>query len=60
MFKSNGYNEDVDWWSVGITFYECIYGIVCCNHDDVSQLCACVTYRTFLLKIETLGSLYKR
>ncbi|OAD78368.1 serine/threonine protein kinase AGC family, partial [Phycomyces blakesleeanus NRRL 1555(-)] len=26
VFKGHGYNEDVDWWSVGITFYECIYG----------------------------------
>lgn len=26
MFLGVGYNEDVDWWSVGITFYECIYG----------------------------------
>lgn len=29
MFLSAGYDEDVDWWSVGITFYECIYGTVC-------------------------------
>jgi serine/threonine protein kinase len=28
MFKGIGYNEDVDWWSLGITFYECIYGTV--------------------------------
>ncbi|KAI8640368.1 kinase-like domain-containing protein, partial [Parasitella parasitica] len=27
-FKHHGYNEDVDWWSLGITFYECIYGKV--------------------------------
>ncbi|CEG65075.1 Putative AGC/YANK protein kinase [Rhizopus microsporus] len=26
MLKGNGYDEDVDWWSVGITFYECVYG----------------------------------
>ncbi|KAI8379553.1 kinase-like domain-containing protein [Radiomyces spectabilis] len=26
VFKGCGYTEDVDWWSVGITFYECIYG----------------------------------
>lgn len=28
MLKGNGYDEDVDWWSVGITFYECVYGKV--------------------------------
>ena len=28
MFTGQGYNEDVDWWSVGITFYECVYGTV--------------------------------
>jgi serine/threonine kinase 32 len=27
-FKCTGYNEDVDWWSLGITFYECVYGTV--------------------------------
>ncbi|KAI8364247.1 kinase-like domain-containing protein [Blakeslea trispora] len=27
MFKGSGYCEDIDWWSLGITFYECIYGI---------------------------------
>lgn len=25
MFKGNGYNEDIDWWCVGVTFYECVY-----------------------------------
>lgn len=36
MFLGTGYNEDVDWWSVGITFYECIYGAVCSNHDEIN------------------------
>ncbi|RUS16577.1 kinase-like domain-containing protein [Endogone sp. FLAS-F59071] len=26
MFKNGGYNEDVDWWGLGVTFYECVYG----------------------------------
>ncbi|ORZ18627.1 kinase-like domain-containing protein [Absidia repens] len=26
LVKGYGYTEDVDWWGVGITFYECIYG----------------------------------
>ncbi|KAG1444041.1 hypothetical protein G6F56_010453 [Rhizopus delemar] len=25
VFKGCGYDEDVDWWCLGITFYECIY-----------------------------------
>ncbi|KAI8334738.1 kinase-like domain-containing protein [Chlamydoabsidia padenii] len=28
LVKGYGYTEDVDWWGVGITFYECIYGKV--------------------------------
>jgi serine/threonine protein kinase len=53
IFKG-GYNEDVDWWSLGITFYECLYGNVIYNHDDD---------RLGLLKailfLETLDSLYR-
>ncbi|RUP46916.1 kinase-like domain-containing protein [Jimgerdemannia flammicorona] len=28
VFKGGGYNEDVDWWGLGVTFYECVYGKV--------------------------------
>lgn len=40
-FKCTGYNEDVDWWSLGITFYECVYGtrpwLHCTNIDELSK-----------------------
>ena len=25
VFRGNGYLSEVDWWSLGVTFYECIY-----------------------------------
>ena len=28
VFKSSGYGITVDWWSLGILFYECVYGKV--------------------------------
>jgi serine/threonine protein kinase len=28
MFRGGGYTEDVDWWSLGVTFYECVFGTV--------------------------------
>ncbi|KAG2197000.1 hypothetical protein INT47_006947 [Mucor saturninus] len=39
MFRGEGYDEDVDWWSLGITFYECLYGKRPWTHcTDITQL----------------------
>ncbi|KAI8877203.1 kinase-like protein, partial [Backusella circina FSU 941] len=41
MFRGGGYTEDVDWWSVGVTFYECVFGtrpwIQCGTIDELSK-----------------------
>lgn len=28
VFEGGGYLNEVDWWSLGVTFYECIYSKV--------------------------------
>lgn len=48
MFTGTGYNEDVDWWSIGITFYECVYGTVC-HHDEINQKKKAI-FKNLLLK----------
>ena len=29
VYDGSGYYFEVDWWSLGVTFYECIYNKVC-------------------------------
>lgn len=29
VYEGKGYLFEVDWWSLGVMFYECIYGKVC-------------------------------
>ncbi|KAG1049469.1 hypothetical protein G6F43_008203 [Rhizopus delemar] len=45
MFKGNGYNEDIDWWCVGVTFYECVYKKRpwphCNSMDELKQYIVC-------------------
>ncbi|KAI8388502.1 kinase-like domain-containing protein [Radiomyces spectabilis] len=38
MFKGGGYNEAVDWWALGVTLYECIYGKRPFDHETTEEL----------------------
>ena len=31
VYGGQGYLTEVDWWSLGVTFYECIYNKVGCS-----------------------------
>lgn len=38
VFEGVGYQSEVDWWSLGVTFYECIYNKVPGHSRDVFWL----------------------
>ncbi|KAG0190168.1 hypothetical protein DFQ28_002418 [Apophysomyces sp. BC1034] len=42
VYKGGGYNEAVDWWSLGITMYECVYGKRPFEHETTDELRAAV------------------
>ncbi|KAF2468502.1 RAC-alpha serine/threonine-protein kinase [Lindgomyces ingoldianus] len=40
VYEGKGYSCEVDWWSLGVLFYECIYNkrpFEASNHDSLSQ-----------------------
>ncbi len=40
VYMGRGYQSEVDWWSMGVTFYECIYNkrpFEANNHDGLAQ-----------------------
>jgi serine/threonine kinase 32 len=38
VYEGKGYSCEVDWWSLGVLFYECIYNKVCRLVSSLSQL----------------------
>ncbi|KAI7905515.1 kinase-like domain-containing protein [Cokeromyces recurvatus] len=42
VYKGNGYNESVDWWSLGITLYECVYHKKPFEYDTTEELQAAI------------------
>ncbi|KAI8351553.1 kinase-like domain-containing protein [Blakeslea trispora] len=42
VYKGGGYNEAVDWWSLGVTLYECIYKRRPFEHETTEELQAAV------------------
>ncbi|KAF2760365.1 kinase-like protein [Pseudovirgaria hyperparasitica] len=39
VYQGKGYSCEVDWWSLGVLFYECIYNkrpFEACNHEQLS------------------------
>lgn len=37
VYEGRGYTSEVDWWSLGATFYECIYNKVRALHAVVNS-----------------------
>jgi serine/threonine protein kinase len=33
VYEGKGYGDEVDWWSLGVLFYECIYNKVGANDE---------------------------
>ncbi|KAI8099543.1 kinase-like domain-containing protein [Halteromyces radiatus] len=42
VLKGGGYNEAVDWWGLGVTLYECVYGKKPFDHELNDELSAAI------------------
>ncbi|ORZ09255.1 kinase-like domain-containing protein [Absidia repens] len=42
VFRGGGYNESVDWWGLGVTLYECVYGKKPFDYETSDEISAAV------------------
>ena len=51
VYAGHGYLSEVDWWSLGVTFYECIYNKVSRrrNFDGGTNMCSDLSRRTITI-----------
>ncbi|KAI8873026.1 kinase-like protein [Ramicandelaber brevisporus] len=45
MLLNTGYDTSVDYWSLGVVFYECIYGMRPFRYDDAKQMRHAIRYQ---------------
>ncbi len=53
VFRGTGYYSEVDWWSLGVTMYECVYGkrpFEARTHDELTEAICAANPRYYVTK----------